>query len=153
MVEGTVRTRLQLSVGAIIVGALLGACNGSDSSGADSAGTVNGVGRTPDTSAITGSTVGLRPWGPVSPPGTVTISWEPPTENTNGTALTDLAGFNIHYGTQSQNYTSTIQVANPGITRYVVENLPAGTYYFAVSGYTATGEDSTYSPQVTATVD
>lgn len=83
----------------------------------------------------------------------MTIAWEPPTENTNGTMLTNLAGFVIHYGTDSQNYTSTIQVANPGITSYVVDNLAPGTYYFAVSAYTSTGEDSSYSPQVSVTVD
>jgi hypothetical protein len=85
--------------------------------------------------------------------GSVTIAWDPPTENTDGTALTDLAGFNIHYGTQSENYTNTIQITNPGVTRYVVENLPAGTYYFAVSAYATDGEDSAYSPQVSATIE
>jgi hypothetical protein len=85
--------------------------------------------------------------------GSVTIAWDPPTENTNGTALTNLAGFNIHYGTQSENYTNTIQITNPGVTRYVVENLPAGTYYFAVTAYTTVGEDSAYSPQVSATIE
>ena len=65
---------------------------------------------------------GLPAWGPSGfkpaagspsssgsssgPSGTVTISWQPPRENTNGTALTDLAGYTIHYGTSSQNYTS-----------------------------------------------
>jgi hypothetical protein len=86
-------------------------------------------------------------------PGTVTLAWDAPTQNTNGTTLTNLAGFYIRYGTQSGVYADTIQVANPGITRYVVDNLPAGTYYFVVTAYTATGEDSANSPQVTATVE
>ena len=73
-------------------------------------------------------------------------------ENTNGTPLRNLAGFYIHYGTQSQNYTTTIRLANPGVTSYVVDNLPVGTYYFAVTAYTTEGEASAYSSQVSASV-
>ncbi len=105
-----------------------------------------------DSASILGAP-GASSGGIVKASGSVTLAWQPPTENTNGTALTNLAGFNIHYGTQSENYTSTIQIANPGVTRYVVEDLPAGTYYFAVTAYTTAGEDSAYSPQVSATVD
>jgi Fibronectin type III domain len=83
----------------------------------------------------------------------VSLSWLPPTENTNGSALTDLTGYTIYYGTQSQNYTNQIQVANPGLTTYVVDNLSPGTYYFAVTATAADGSQSAYSPEVTATVD
>ncbi|HUN73061.1 MAG TPA: fibronectin type III domain-containing protein [Steroidobacteraceae bacterium] len=86
-------------------------------------------------------------------PNAVSLSWLPPTENTNGSALTDLTGYTIYYGTQSQNYTSQIQVTNPGLTTYVVDNLPPGTYYFAVTATASNGLQSGYSPEVTATVD
>jgi hypothetical protein len=82
----------------------------------------------------------------------VSLSWLPPTENTNGTALTDLTGYTIYYGTQSQNYTNQIQVDNPGLTTYVVDNLSPGTYYFAVTATASDGIQSAYSPEVTATV-
>lgn len=82
----------------------------------------------------------------------MTLTWQPPTENTNGTALTNLAGYYIYYGTQSQHYTSTIQITNPGITTYVVENLAAGTYYFVIAAYNSSGEDSGDSAQVSMTV-
>lgn len=83
----------------------------------------------------------------------VTLSWQPPTENTNGTELTDLSGYTIHYGTQSQNYTSQIQVDNPGLTTYVVDDLSPGTYYFAISATTSDGFESSLSPEVSATVN
>jgi len=154
-----VRTRLHLAVAAWIVGAVLCGCNGSDSSDASGA-----------LAAMPRPGYGLAPWGSRAPdgsnstqtgasggspsaPGAVTLSWDPPTENTNDTPLSNLAGYTIHYGTQPESYTSTIQVTNPGLTTYVVENLPAGTYYFAVSAYTTTGESSADSPQVTATVE
>jgi Fibronectin type III domain len=82
----------------------------------------------------------------------VTLDWQPPTENTNGTPLTNLAGYYIYYGTQSQNYTNTIQITNPGVTTYVVENLSPGTYYFVIAAYNSAGEDSADSAQVTTTV-
>jgi hypothetical protein len=83
----------------------------------------------------------------------VTLSWQAPTENTNGSELTDLSGYTIHYGTQSQNYTNQIQVDNPGLTTYVVDNLSPGTYYFAVSANTSGGFQSALSPEVSATVN
>ena len=83
----------------------------------------------------------------------VAINWTPPTENTNGTPLTNLAGYNIHYGTASGNYTQTISISNPGIATYVVQNLAPGTYYFVVAAVNSAGTESALSSQVTATVD
>lgn len=85
--------------------------------------------------------------------GTVTLSWQPPTENTDGTALTDLAGYTIHYGTQPQDYTRMIKVINPGLATYVIDNLPAGMYYFAVAAYDASGTESSFSPEVPVSVN
>lgn len=82
----------------------------------------------------------------------MTLSWQPPTENTDGTPITDLAGYYISYGTQSGNYTTTIQLANPGLTTYVVESLSPGTYYFVITAYSSYGVDSGDSNQVSATV-
>ncbi len=86
-------------------------------------------------------------------PGTVTLSWQPPTENTDGSPLMNLAGYNIHYGTQSQDYTSTVKVSNPGLTTYVLQSLPKGTYYFAVTAYNSSGVEGEYSPEVSAAVN
>ena len=93
-----------------------------------------------------------------SPPPTlrsssITLNWMPPTENTNGTALTDLAGYEIHYGPQSDEYTNTIKVDNPGIATYEVDNLSPGTYYFVVTAYNADGTQSPVSSEVRAVVD
>jgi hypothetical protein len=74
--------------------------------------------------------------------GSATLSWTPPTSNTNGTTLSNLAGYRIYYGTSSSNLSRTIQVANAGVTRYVVPDLSAGTWYFAVRAYTSTGESA-----------
>ena len=90
---------------------------------------------------------------PAGSPGAVTINWTPPTENTDGTALTDLAGYDIHYGTASGNYTQSVSVSNAGLATYVVDNLTPGTYYFSVSAVNTSGTESPLSSEVTARVN
>ena len=83
----------------------------------------------------------------------VTLSWLPPTENSDGTALSDLKGYKVHYGPASKSYSDIIQVSNPGLTTYVVQNLPAGKYYFAITAYNSTGHESSLSGEVSTQVD
>jgi hypothetical protein len=84
--------------------------------------------------------------------GSANLSWTAPTDNTNGTPLTNLAGYTISYGTSPTALTQTIQAASPTETTYVVNNLSAGTYYFAVDAYTTTGTQSAESATGTKTV-
>jgi hypothetical protein len=81
-----------------------------------------------------------------------TLSWSAPTQNTDGSTLTNLAGYRIHYGTSANTLSETIQVSNPGLTTYVIENLSPGTYYFAVSAYTSSGTQSALSNVVSKAV-
>jgi Putative Ig domain len=85
--------------------------------------------------------------------GSATLSWTPPTRNTDGSTLTNLAGYRIAYGTSPGALTRTVQVANPGVSRYVVENLAAGTWYFAVRAYSNGGSESTPSSTVSKSVN
>ncbi|HXS91768.1 MAG TPA: putative Ig domain-containing protein [Steroidobacteraceae bacterium] len=84
--------------------------------------------------------------------GSATLSWTPPTRNTDGSTLTDLAGYRILYGTSPSSLTQTLQVANPGVSRYVVENLAAGTWYFSVRAYSTGGGESSSSNTASASV-
>lgn len=70
------------------------------------------------------------------------LSWIPPTQNNDGSALTALAGYRINYGTSPTALTQTIQVANPGATSYALTDLAPGTYYFSVKSYNAEGTES-----------
>lgn len=83
----------------------------------------------------------------------VTLAWTPPTENVDGTALTDLSGYRIHYGDASGAYSDTIPISNPGLTRFVLDSLPAGTHYIAMTAYNKTGAESDYSDEVKITVN
>lgn len=77
---------------------------------------------------------------PGNSPSSATLSWQAPGENTDGTALTNLTGYKIHYGTKPGTYTQTISVNTVGMTTYVVDNLAPGVYYFAITSVTQAGE-------------
>jgi hypothetical protein len=80
--------------------------------------------------------------------GTATVSWLPPTENTNGTPLTNLAGYRIYYGTNAASLTQSVQISNPGLATYVLENLSPATWYFSVVSYSSVNVESPLSQVV-----
>jgi len=84
--------------------------------------------------------------------GNATIQWAPPTENTDGSVLSNLAGYRLHYGTSPSNMNETVKLSNPGLTRYVVDNLSAGTWYFAMTSYTTFGVESGMSGVVSSAI-
>jgi fibronectin type 3 domain-containing protein len=84
-------------------------------------------------------------------PGTATLSWNAPTTNADGTPLTDLAGYKVYYGTASRTYSQNIDVGN--VTTYAVNNLTDGaTYYFAVTAYDTSSNESAYSNEASKTI-
>ena len=78
-------------------------------------------------------------------PGAATLTWLPPTENTDGSPIEDLAGYRIRYGRHPAELTELQSIPNPGISSAVVENLGKGKWYFAVSAYNTSGVESEYS--------
>ncbi len=84
--------------------------------------------------------------------GTADVSWTPPVTNSDGSTLTDLAGYKIYYGTSATALTQRLQVSNPGITNYVITGLTTGTWYFAVAAYTTSGTQSSLSNVASKTI-
>lgn len=80
-----------------------------------------------------------------------TVSWTPPTTNTAGATLTDLAGFRTWYGTDPANLTTAQAVASPSATSMTISPLAAGKWYFAVEAFTASGAESLLSTVVSKT--
>ncbi|MFC4310034.1 putative Ig domain-containing protein [Steroidobacter flavus] len=77
--------------------------------------------------------------------GGATLSWTAPTSNTDGSTLSNLAGYRISYGTSASALTQTVQISNPSVTTYSLSSLSPGTYYFAVRAYTSNGTESSNS--------
>lgn len=71
-----------------------------------------------------------------------TLEWLAPSTATDGSTLTDLAGYRIYYGADVAQLTQEIEINNPGVLSYVVEDLAPGTYYFAVTAFTSKGYES-----------
>ena len=77
--------------------------------------------------------------------GRATLSWTAPTENTDGSTLSNLAGYRIRYGTSAGALTQTIVIDNASVTTYVVEDLSPATWYFAVTAVNSQGAESSNS--------
>ncbi len=80
--------------------------------------------------------------------GSTALSWAAPTARTDGSALTNLAGYKIFYGRMSGIYDYQIDINNPAVLTYVVENLVSGDWYFALAAYDTEGLESDRSNEV-----
>lgn len=85
--------------------------------------------------------------------GSVTLNWTLPTQNTDGTPLTDLAAIGLYWGREEGNYTESVTINNPGITTYVVENLEPGTWYFVSTAFNDDGIESEYSGSISRVIE
>jgi hypothetical protein len=84
--------------------------------------------------------------------GTATLSWTPPTENSDGSALTNLAGYQVWYGQSQGNLNKSVTLNNASLSTYVVENLGSGTWYFALVAVNSQGTTSVFSSVATKTI-
>lgn len=111
-----------------------------------SVGILTGCNQSAPSSAV--STAATAPSSQTS----VTISWLAPDTNANGSALTDLAGYRIFYGTNAAALRTQIDVPSIGLTDYVIDGLdPNTTYYFAMRTYNSAGVESPSSAVVSMT--
>ncbi len=85
--------------------------------------------------------------------GSMSLTWTAPTQNSDGTALSDLAGFNLYHGTTAGNYTHKIRIDNPSISTYLIENLLPDTYYVVATSFNSSGVESDYSNMAVKTVE
>jgi len=84
--------------------------------------------------------------------GSATLSWTPPTQNDDGSALTDLAGYEVRYGQDQANLDRSVQVTNPSVNTYVVDSLTSGTWFFAVRSLNRVGTSSALSNVASKTI-
>ena len=77
--------------------------------------------------------------------GSATLSWAPPTQNTDGSALSNLAGYRVYWGTSQGSYPNSVTISNPGLATYVVDQLTPARWYFVVTAYSSNGVESSPS--------
>jgi hypothetical protein len=88
---------------------------------------------------------------PTTTAGNVTLSWVPPTTNTDGSSLTNLSGYKIYYGSSATALNTSVNVSS-GSSSYVITGLSAGTWYFAMTSLNSTGTESAQSAVVSKTL-
>ena len=87
--------------------------------------------------------------GGVAPTGVAKLSWAAPT-NSDGTPFTGFAGFKVYYGMSPGTYSNSINVGMT--TSYSVNGLAPGTYYFTVTIFDSSGNESSFSNEASKTV-
>ncbi|HEV7136342.1 MAG TPA: fibronectin type III domain-containing protein [Steroidobacteraceae bacterium] len=151
MIRGVGLQRIaQLALAALFCTGLA-ACGGSGNSTAAASSSAS----TNPFATSANSTNASKPVAATPNSKSVTLSWSPPTQNSDGSSLNNLAGYTLHYGTASQDYTGKIEITTPTQTSYVVSasNFPPGQYYFAISAYNAQQVSSSLSGEISVTVD
>mgnify|MGYP001229658982 CR=1 FL=1 len=81
--------------------------------------------------------------------GVAKLSWSAP-KNADGTPLTGIAGYKIYSGKVPGTYSSSVDIGMT--TSYAVNGLAPGIYYFAVTVYDTSGNESSYSNEASKTI-
>ncbi len=124
----------------------------SGTPGAQHVGTTTGIVITADDGEATASLAAFNVTVQAIAVGSATLSWTPPTTNTDGSPLTNLAGYKVYWGTSQGNYPNSVTLNNPGLTSYVVGNLAPGTYFFVATALNSAGVESTFSSAASKTI-
>jgi hypothetical protein len=87
--------------------------------------------------------------------GSVVLSWVAPSARSDGTALSmgEIAGYRLYYGTSAGDYPNRIEIADGAATSVDVNEIPVGTYYFVMTTYDMDGRESSYSDEISKTVN
>ena len=84
--------------------------------------------------------------------GSVALRWTPPTQNEDGSQLTDLAAYRILWSRNGASFSNSVRISNPSVTRYVVENLAPGNYELVITAINSAGVESRFSNSITRVV-
>lgn len=85
--------------------------------------------------------------------GQIRLTWTVPTQNEDGTPLTDLAGFRLYRSTvQGGPYNLFADIPDPDRTRWDDCNLDRGVYYYRATAYNSRNRESVFSGEAFQTV-
>jgi len=77
--------------------------------------------------------------------GSATLSWAKPTQNTDGSPLTNLAGYVVRYGTSAAALSSQVSIGSANSTDVEISNLAKGNWYFEVAAINTSNVESQFS--------
>ena len=92
--------------------------------------------------------------GGLSSSSSAKLSWVAPSarEDNSVLVLSDIAGFRVYYGTNSGDYSDTVEINDHTATQAVLAGLSSGTYFVVVTAVDTDGRESIYSDEVVITV-
>jgi hypothetical protein len=79
----------------------------------------------------------------------VELTWVAPTNNEDGTALFDLAGYKLYYGRVGEGLSESDEILNANATSYLLEGIDSGNWRFVVTAFNFTGQESRFSTEAT----
>jgi len=79
--------------------------------------------------------------------GSVLLTWQSPSENTDETPLSDLAGFHLYWGTDPHEPSHSVTVGTNTLS-YQFSGLSPGLYYFSTTAVNTQGMESDLSDAV-----
>jgi len=91
-------------------------------------------------------------FGAIAYAGSITLSCTAPTQNEDGTPLTDLAGYKFYYGIDQGGPYPNMRSRNATACAYVIEDLVSGDYYIVATAFNDAGIESVFSNEATKTV-
>jgi hypothetical protein len=133
--------------------AATGALSGTPPTGsvATDANIVVSVSNGAQSAALRAFNISVQPAAPVVA-GTASLSWSRPTQNTDGSPLSNLAGYVIRYGTSTTALNNTMSVASTSATGVEITNLSAGNWQFQVAAINTANVESQFSAIVGKTI-
>jgi len=86
---------------------------------------------------------------------TANLSWVPPTTRVDSSPLllSEIKGYKVYTGTNPDDLTLLIDINDSSVTEYIDTGLPPSTHYYAVTTYTQSNEESTFSTVASKTIN
>ena len=87
--------------------------------------------------------------------GSVTLNWTAPVARTDGNPIlmSEIAGFTIHYGTSTGDYSNRLSIDDGSATSASIADLQVGTYYLTVTTRDSEGRESDNSAEIAKVVN
>lgn len=82
--------------------------------------------------------------------GIVFLSWTTPTTYSDNVTPLTVSGYKLYYGVSQRTYSTVLDLGNTNVA-YKPTDLPSsveGVYYFALTVYDASGNESDYSNEI-----
>lgn len=80
------------------------------------------------------------------------LSWTRPEWNTDGSPLTNLAGYRLRYGTSSAAMNNHLFIGSPDATEAEISGLAPGSWHFEIAAITTARAESVFSTIATAII-